>query len=325
MPALHVTTRFMALMRVILERHFDPIIKRRSPLPNRCTLEQDERAGLPLHQRQNHHVDTTKPRESAELDAFKEVWNRGYFEGDPLDVMGPSGYRVQGYMSVLHAVYLACIRPYTHPSTHVLEIGPGRGGWSKAFVEHHAAKVWCLDAKPADANRFWEYVGRRDNVEYVQVQDFTLSPVPDRSIDLFFSFGCFCHISPTLIEEYIISLAGKMKPGANGFLMIADYEKFNRALDNIDRLSLTRVIESRALTGKRYRIFRAFVRLYLKWFPLEQFQKRSVDEPDTPRPGRWYHLGLDRACALLEREGFSIVQRDMDLLARDPMIHFQKS
>ena len=51
----------------------------------------------------------------------------GYFEGDPLNPFGQSRYPGRlALMSVLHVVYLTCIKPYVSEDTIALEIGPGK-------------------------------------------------------------------------------------------------------------------------------------------------------------------------------------------------------
>src|SRR5437879_5681296 len=103
-------------------------------------------------------------RHETEIEGFQNLWHRGYLEGDPLDPMAPSGYGPFGYLSSLHATYLCCIKPYVTSDTRVLEIGPGRGGWTKCFVERRAKEVWALDALSAEKNGFWEYVGHHQSV-----------------------------------------------------------------------------------------------------------------------------------------------------------------
>ena len=74
----------------------------------------------------------------------------GYLEGSPLDPMSSSTYGVYGYNSILYTVYSACIRPYITSSTVVLEIGPGRGAWSKTFLHRNCRKLYAVDvADPA--------------------------------------------------------------------------------------------------------------------------------------------------------------------------------
>lgn len=264
--------------------------------------------------------------EKAAIDAFDEVWDGGYFEGDPLDPMGPSTYGLMGYVSVLHAVYLACIKPYVDTSTTVLEIGPGRGAWTRCFVECGARRIWCVDAKTADANCFWEYVGRHESIRYVKVEDFSLRAVPDDSIDYFFSFGCFCHIAPPHVETYIGNLSKKLRSGARGFLMIADYDRVTEAVRRLDMLSFERVRESPAFKGHRLRLLRLCLAVLMKIWPLKRthLRERPVGEADAPDARRWYHLGIDAACTMLEKHGFEVLDRDMGVVHRDPVVRFRK-
>lgn len=142
-------------------------------------------------------------RAARELAAFRDDYYGGHSEGDPLDPMTPSGFMDGGYISILHATYLVCIKPWVSSSTRVLEIGPGRGSWKRCFVARGAREVVCVDAMTAERNRFWEHVGRQPQVRYHVAEDFTLSAVPDTHFDYFFSFGVFCHISPPLVERYV--------------------------------------------------------------------------------------------------------------------------
>ncbi|HYP50014.1 MAG TPA: hypothetical protein VEQ34_03675, partial [Pyrinomonadaceae bacterium] len=93
-------------------------------------------------------------RLKTEIAAFDGIWQGGYYEGDPLEPVARSNYGQIGYMSILHATYLRCIKPYIKPETAALEIGAGRGAWTRCLLP--AREVWCLDALPAEYNRFWE-------------------------------------------------------------------------------------------------------------------------------------------------------------------------
>ena len=263
-------------------------------------------------------------RADAELVACSHAWKGGYYEGDPLDPMGPSTYGLLGYMSVLHVTYLMCIKPYVNSSSRVLEIGPGRGAWTKCLVSLNPKEIWCLDALPAENNGFWEYVGRQGHVKYFQVKDFTLSMVPGNHIDFFFSFGCFCHISPDLIGEYFTNLYPKLRGGAHGFAMIADYDKRNAAMENVERFSFMRMIRSRAFLGRRYAPVKLIYAALNRILPPQIGSKLDKREDDSPRPDRWYHTGVDRACEMLTKSGFEILERDVAVLHRDPIVHFRK-
>ena len=237
-----------------------------------------------------------------EVASFDGIWAGGYFEGDPLDPHALShyaaidhrnGYLLQpteltarpiSYISVLYATYLLTIRNKLPERAVVLEIGPGRGGWTKALLGQSVQKLYALDALSAEHNGFWTYVGNDPRVVYTQVGDFECTPVPDREIDFFFSFGVFCHISRRGTEAYFTSVARKMKPGATGFCMISDYDKMGKALGTVI----------------------------------------SQEEHDQPEPGRWYHLGTDWFCSLLNAKGFDVLDEDIGVIIRDPIVHFRR-
>jgi len=234
--------------------------------------------------------------------------------------MGHSSYGVFGWHSSLYLTCLACIRPYVKAETVVIEIGPGRGAWTRAIAELNPRHIYAVDAVSAEHSGFWNYVGNRPNVDYIVAIDSSLAGVPENSADYFFSFGCFCHIRPEMCEAYIASLARKMKSGAQGFLMIADYDKFNACVTRHTETSI-----ERAFRGRRFRLVRAAY-----WLSVKLMRTRFI--PDTldkvaevrHAPGAWYHWGIDRACAALEAEGFKVIDRDVGVSHRDPVIHFAK-
>jgi hypothetical protein len=230
-----------------------------------------------------------KPGE--EFTVFEGLWENGYFEGDPLNPYGNSRYfGPMRYMSVLHVTYLTCIKPYVAEDTIALEIGPGRGAWTRALLG--AKEVWCLDAVSAQDNRFWEYVGRNEKVRYFKVSDFSCSILPDNAFDYLFSFGVFCHLPFARIREYMENLHGKLKTGAHCFIMVADYEKYNAAFDKLPNM--------------------------------EKVPRLDTNEDQVMRPGRWFHAGCKRTCDMLTEIGYRIVDPDVGALHRDPIIHFQK-
>src|ERR1017187_4678907 len=106
-----------------------------------------------------------------QFEQFAKLWPGGYFEGDPLDPTSPSSYEVYGYNSILYTIYLTCIKPHVTSETVVLEIGPGRGAWTKTFVHLGAKEIWCLDAAPPEHTGFYEYLGHNNSVNYVCVSD----------------------------------------------------------------------------------------------------------------------------------------------------------
>src|SRR5579862_5078669 len=91
-----------------------------------------------------------------ELNSFQKLWHGGYFEGQPRDPLGISAYQQLGFISILHATYLRCIKPYVTGETVALELGPGRGAWTKCLLP--AKEVYALDALSAEHNGFFQYL-----------------------------------------------------------------------------------------------------------------------------------------------------------------------
>ncbi|MEW5816789.1 MAG: hypothetical protein AB1798_15515 [Spirochaetota bacterium] len=252
---------------------------------------------------------------------FSEIWHGGYFEGDPLDPMGPSKYRRLGYISLLHAVYQVCIRPYIHPKTIALEIGPGRGAWTKGML--CAREVWCLDAKSRDDNRIDEYLGYPSNLVYHQVHDFSCSMLPDDRFTYLFSFGCLCHVPWDGICQYATNLYGKLKEGAEAFWMVADYEKRNEISRNFYRYD----VHFRTLPSRVFRVLEWWNRWDSGryWGPDNEPPLDKESDALQGNPGRWYHSGAARTAEMLRRIGYHVVSEDIGLLPRDALLHFRKS
>jgi hypothetical protein len=181
-----------------------------------------------------------------------------------------------------------------------------------------AKEVWVMDALSAEHNAFHEHVGRHPHVHYIQVNDFECRALPEDHFDYMFSFGCLCHVSPDGIREYARNLWTKLRPGANCFWMVADYEKFNTSIDD-------------------WTEWHPLVRYWPRWRPLGALlplvrsiaergkpKKLSLTEDLTPRAGRWYHAGTEATKKLLEVTGYQVVDPDIGLSLRDPIIHFRK-
>ncbi len=242
--------------------------------------------------------------------------------------MASSTYAIYGDNSIFYTIYSACIRPYITAETVVLEIGPGRGAWSKAFVHRNCRKLYAVDVVTPEHSGFWKHVGEDPRVEYIVANDLTLPGVPDQLIDFFFSFGVFCHLKPEMCEEYLGAMFRKMRPGSRGFLMIADFDKYERCRAEAGRLSIGRFLTEQtrkvwfpAKLGYSFawRYFRGKMDLE----PVSKEREHNLWSP-TANFG-WYHWGVERACKAMLQAGFEIVERDVEVCHRDPVIHFRKA
>lgn len=250
------------------------------------------------------------------------IWKGGYTEGDPLEPVGPSIYSIRfgmGHLSVLYLVYRVLIAPFVKPGTVALEIGPGRGAWSKAILSCRPRHLHVVDVFSAEHNGFWEYVATKDGVTYHQVSDCSLDAVADSSVDFVFSFGCFCHLSPEIQKAYFETFARLMRPGAMGAVMYGDYDKFNQAMRSADRLSLRNAFSNtRALPMRiAFDIWNRLLGLVKRW-------EMEPDKDLSPEPGRWFHVGREQMRAMVEGAGLEVIADDVDVVPRDPIVQFRK-
>ena len=255
-----------------------------------------------------------------EVGSFRRRWPGGYCEGDPLDPVGRCSFDDLGYLSVLYVVHSYCIRPRVKGDIAVLEIGPGRGAWTRALLG--AREVWALDAASAEDNGFWEHVGRewKDRVRYVQVSDFSCRELPDDHFDFLFSFGVFCHISWEGQQEYYRNLLPKMKRGAEAFVSYADFDKYNAALRRACQLR-TWPLRGNPVTASLVgaaRYVRNALRHGRTTWPAVELEKGK------PNHVCFHHAGVRETAGYLESEGWEVVEPDLNLTVRDPIVHFRK-
>ncbi len=217
-----------------------------------------------------------------------------------------------------YAVMKALIEPNVRAGSHVLEIGPGRGGWTTTFAK--AAKVYCVDALSAEHNGFWQHVGEseRSRINYLQVQGADLSGCPDNYFDFLFSFGAFCHMPQDIREDYFREMFAKARPGAVCVVMYADFDKLNDAYSNLRgkrTVSLSRL-------G-----FKALARFYAgRLLSRVRSSEGLMDKTDLiHRPGRFYHGGIAETDAYLRSVGWDVVTPDIGLNLRDPIAVFRKT
>jgi hypothetical protein len=251
-------------------------------------------------------------RLKTELQSVQNKWQGGYFEGNPLEPMATSPYAQVGFISILHATYQRCIKPYITRDTVALEIGPGRGAWTKCLLP--CKQVYALDALSAEHNNFFAYLGNPANVKYFQVNDFECNMLADDSIDYMFSHGCLCHVSFDGVTRYAQRLYAKLKSGSNCFWMVGDAAKYNAAYATHgiwDALARIVPMQGRPLIAQ------------LKQMS-EQVHSVPPGENEQPGPGQWHAAGGERTCAMLHKTGYRIVDPDVGTNVRDVIVHFRK-
>lgn len=174
-----------------------------------------------------------------------------------------------------------------------------------------------MDALSAEYNRFFEYLNHPKNVKYFQVADFSCRELPENYFNYMFSFGCLCHVSFDGITEYATNIFGKLQTGANCFWIIADKQKYGKFIGNAETFNIWTGLspKRRHLAPLKY-LFKTFSKT------MQPFSLKSTDFGDSQ--GHWYDAGAVQTCEMLEEIGYRIIEKDVDLFPRDPMIHFIK-
>ena len=252
---------------------------------------------------------------SEEIKSFQGLWKGGYYEGDASDYLSRSAYGSFGYVSVLHAIYLRCIKPYINAETVALEIGPGHGAWTKAMLD--SKEIWTLDALSAEYNQFFEYLNYPKNVKYFQVEDFECRELPENYFNYMFSFGCLCHVSFEGISEYAANIFDKMQSGADCFWMIADKQKYARFIEDADKFDIWNALAPKKGKFALRQLFKTFSKATRPPF-------LTLDVFNEDSQGHWHDAGTERTCEMLEKVGYKIIEQDIGIIARDPMIYFVK-
>ena len=142
-------------------------------------------------------------------ECFIKQWGTGYVQS-------------WGYALPFADFENAALKPFFNKEHVAIEIGCGRGIWTKEHLSPNFKKVICLDVIPRS-----DWLASLPNVEYVELPDrnFSCYGVEDDSIDFAWSFGCFCHLSMDAVREYLKSLYKKMKIGANAALMFGNWPR----------------------------------------------------------------------------------------------------
>jgi SAM-dependent methyltransferase len=191
----------------------------------------------------------------------------------------------------------------------VLEIGCGGGQWSKTMYER-VDKLYCIDVLSSSHNQFWSYVGedKRDKIRYCHVKDFSLSDIPDNSIDYVFSYDVFCHIPLSGHKEYLKNLHSKCKKGAKLCIMYADPEKYLLS-ESENLFHLKEYIPNKGENCKSVQ---------------ELIDACLIDEDGEPSEGRWFWIGIDKFVSLCKEYGYTIINEDLNIDKTNPITLFRK-
>jgi SAM-dependent methyltransferase len=150
----------------------------------------------------------------------------GYSKDDFVRFWGKGGYTeaFEAYPPNSLESIEQTLNVYFDKSHAAMEIGCGSGFWTKNYLSPNFRVVHALDILPQEEMSF------PGNVRYQELsdRDYECTGVADSSIDFVFSFGVFCHLPNSALRSYLASIYRKLKPGSNGLIMFADFNRHFR-------------------------------------------------------------------------------------------------
>ena len=265
-------------------------------------------------------------------DAFAEGYSSGTIvgplkEGDPeTEIRLFEDKRIGGSLSEFFEVGVG---PYLKPDSRVLELGPGRGSWTRALfskvtrgeihtVDLQDIRPWVQDMTQAYPHRFF--------IHQVSVGGSSYDFLEDEYFDVFFSFGVFCHMDPDALETFLERVRRKLKRNA---VCIAEYSDWEKGAPYC--LSP----EGREYNEEGFQILEEqfpFEFDMLKcprwWRKLKPLWKKYVRKgypPSATSPERcfWVRNSRNLMKKILKRAGYEVLNVDMDFFRRDPVALFR--
>jgi SAM-dependent methyltransferase len=103
------------------------------------------------------------------------------------------------------------------PAETVLELGPGHGRWTH-YLKDLCDELVLVDVAESCIDACRERFGDELHIRYHVNDGKSLAMVPDRALDLVFSFDSLVHAEHDVLEAYLHQLADKLKPDGIGFV-----------------------------------------------------------------------------------------------------------
>jgi SAM-dependent methyltransferase len=163
------------------------------------------------------------------LDWLKNEFSYGYDSGNVLSWLpNLTRYREEKAIGASYRrVFWKGLAPYLKPDARVLELGPGRGSWSRAILSL-ITKGELHTVDYVDVSKWLEPSKYNDRLVCHQVVDNSFSELSDEFFDVFWSFGVLCHNNIENIEAILANARPKMKPGGIAIHQYGDWNKLDQ-------------------------------------------------------------------------------------------------
>ena len=145
------------------------------------------------------------------------------------------------------------------------------------------------------------------------MSDFKLNTISDNSLDFVFSYDVFCHLSLSSVELYLKSLFKKCKKNSKLMIMYADPEKYLKSEPE------------NKYHVKKYLPQKKFIYNLSNKKLINDALNDADGKPSDPNfEPRWYWIGMKNFINLVEKNGFKIINMDLDIDKTNPITLFEK-
>ena len=157
-----------------------------------------------------------------------KAFSSGYSSGDVLSEE-IDGNRAQDEAKLggsLNDVVQKAMRPFITPNSRILELGPGAGSWTRAFLDlvPHG-EVHTIDL--LDVTKFINPAKYPNRLFCHQIADDNYSFLPDNFFDFYFSFGVFCHYKSADRLKMLKEALPKVRPRGYSVHEYGDWKKLD--------------------------------------------------------------------------------------------------
>lgn len=169
--------------------------------------------------------------------------------------------------------WFGAIFPRIHsfiPAGTILELAPGFGRWTN-YLKNCCERLIIVDLSESCIRACQQRFASESNITYEINDGKSLAMVPDRSIDLVFSFDSLVHAEADVIQAYLNELSKKLKSNGIGFVHhsnIGEYRRFFSISERIPGMVRDRLIQRGFLDQTHWRAFSMTARLF------EEFSER---------------------------------------------------
>jgi len=163
------------------------------------------------------------------IDWLKKEFSSGYDSGDILTFFPGKRRREEekkiggSYRKVFHK----CLLPYLRPDSKVLELGPGRGSWTRAILKYiPQGELHAVDFQ--DVSKWLRPEQFNGRLSCHKVEDMSFSKFKNDHFDFFWSLGVLCHHNTEHISEILKNSLPKMKGNAIAVHHYANWDKLEK-------------------------------------------------------------------------------------------------